>query len=80
VARLFAKSFPNPTLLAERFEPPLPRAMPPHSRWVGKFSGRGRIPAGRYIRVLFGRFTIDPPVRGLPDRFVVVTRASVQAR
>lgn len=80
VERLFATSLPNPTLFAADVQPALPRVLQAGTRWAGRFGGPGRIPAGRHLRVLFGRFTVDPPVRGLPDRFVVVTRGSVRAR
>lgn len=68
----------NPTLFAETTEPPIPRVLRSGARWSGRLTGRGRIPADRYVRVTAGRFTIDPPVDGLPDRFTIVSRNSVR--
>ena len=44
------------TLVANRFEPALPRVLEPGRRWQGRFSGTRRLPAGRPARVSFGLF------------------------
>jgi hypothetical protein len=52
-------------LIADRFRPPLPRLVPPGEGWRGTFSGPGRLPRGRDVRVVLGRFSIKghaPPV------------------
>jgi hypothetical protein len=60
--------------LAERVDPPLPHALQAGERWRGSFSGRGRFPRGRYVRIEFGRFTFPGTVpRGHVARFFCVT-------
>lgn len=52
-------------LVADAFRPPLPRLIPPHGGWNGTFSGPGRLPRGREVRVVLGRFSLRghaPPV------------------
>jgi hypothetical protein len=52
-------------LIADRFRPPLPRLVEPGQGWRGTFSGPGRLPRGRDVRVVLGRFSIKhraPPV------------------
>jgi hypothetical protein len=44
------------TLVANRFEPALPRVFEPGRRWTGRFSGTRRLPGGRSVRVSFGLF------------------------
>jgi hypothetical protein len=44
------------TLVANRFEPALPRVFEPGRRWKGRFSGTRRLPVGRTARVSFGVF------------------------
>ena len=44
------------TLVANRFEPALPRVFEPGRRWKGRFSGTRRLPADRLARVSFGLF------------------------
>jgi hypothetical protein len=46
----------KPRTIAERFDPPLPRRLPPGRGWSGEFSGRASLPAGVPIRVVLGRF------------------------
>ncbi len=60
--------------VAERVVPPLPRALAAGERWSGWFGARGRLPAGLWVRVVFGRFAFPgdvPP--GLIARFSCVT-------
>ena len=45
-------------LVADRFRPPLPRLVLPGEGWRGTFSGPGRVPRGREVRVVLGRFSI----------------------
>jgi hypothetical protein len=74
VERRVAQRAMHNNALAERVEPPLPHALEPGERWRGSFSGPGRLPAGRYVRIEFGRFTFPgtvPP--GYPARFFCVT-------
>jgi hypothetical protein len=52
-------------LVADRFRPPLPRLVAPGESWRGAFSGPGRLPSGRDVRVVLGRFSLRghaPPV------------------
>jgi hypothetical protein len=73
-----ARALKTPPLLADHFEPPLPRLFTPGRRWAGVFSGQGRIPRGRWVRFAFGRFqTNDPPV-GLPDGLIAFTEKAVR--
>jgi hypothetical protein len=44
------------TLVANRFEPALPRVFEPGRRWTGRFSGTRRLPQGQPVRVSFGLF------------------------
>jgi hypothetical protein len=46
----------KPRTIAERFDPPLPRRLPPGRGWSGEFSGRASLPVGIPIRVVLGRF------------------------
>jgi hypothetical protein len=52
-------------LVADSFRPPLPRLVQPGAGWRGTFSGPGRLPRGRHVRVVLGRFSLKghaPPV------------------
>ncbi len=52
-------------LVADRFRPPLPRPVPSGEGWWGTFSGPGRLPRRRHVRVMLGRFSLRghaPPV------------------
>ena len=53
-------------LVADRFRPTLPRLLRPGEGWQGTFSGPGRLPRGRDVRVVLGRFSIkgEPPPAG----------------
>lgn len=46
----------NATLVANLFEPALPRVFEPRRRWTGRFSGTRRLPRGQRVRVSFGLF------------------------
>lgn len=60
--------------VADAFEPALPRVLREGEAWAGSFSGPGRLPAGKYVRVLFGRFTLSGDLpSGLIRRFSCVT-------
>jgi len=64
-------------LVADRFRPQLPRLLAPGAGWSGTFSGPGRLPRGRFIRVVVGRFVIrGTPPRGLYREFLCVSRPS----
>lgn len=68
----------TPSLPAETFDPPLPRAFGPGRSWSGRFGGRGVVPAGNYVSFAFGRFLSDAPPRELPPRFVALTSRPVR--
>ena len=72
-ARVGARSI-HVQLVADRFEPRLPRRLAPGSGWSGTFSGPGRLPRGRFVRVVVGRFALlghAPP--GLYREFICVS-------
>ena len=63
----------KPRTIAERFNPPLPRRLPPGRGWSGEFTGRASLPAGVPIRVVLGRFVPSDDFRGflcISDRVV----------
>jgi hypothetical protein len=51
-----------PQRFATRFLPPLRRRLAPGDSWEGVFSGPGRLPRARDLRVVFGTFFAIPPV------------------
>jgi hypothetical protein len=56
----------GPGRFASRFTPALPASLPPGASWSGTFSGPGRLPAGKYVRIELGSFgasgTLRPPI------------------
>lgn len=70
----------TPTLLADTFEPALPRVFPPGESWSGRFAGPGAVPAGSYVAFAFGRFLTDAPPPGLPPRLLALTSRPVRVR
>ncbi len=71
----------TPPLLATMFVPPLPRVFQPGMRWVGRFSGQGAIPSGRFVRVAFGRLsTSGTPPAGFFRGMVFVSNRAVRVR
>jgi SAM-dependent methyltransferase len=81
VSRRAAAQALHPPLVAARFIPPLPRTLRPGQRWEGSFTGRGRIPSGRFVRVVVGRFTITGrPPRGLYRGFLCVSDRARRVR
>ena len=68
-------------LVADRFEPAMPRRLDPGDGWSGAFSGPGRLPRGRIVRVVTGRFaTLARPPRGLFAQFVCVSERGRRVR
>jgi hypothetical protein len=68
-------------LVADRFRPELPRQLAPGRGWSGTFSGPGRLPRGRVVRVVTGRFAIlGRPPRGLYSEFVCVSERARRIR
>ena len=68
----------TPSLLADRFDPPLPRILRPNGSWSGRYSGRGSIAARSYVAFAFGRFLTDRPPPGFPRRLIVVTSHAIR--
>jgi hypothetical protein len=69
----------TPSLIATRFDPPIPRLLRPRARWSGTFSGPGRPSTGSFVRIAFGRFeTTQTPPGGLPSDVLAVTTTAVQ--
>ena len=68
----------TPSLLADRFDPPLPRILRPTGSWSGRYSGRGSIASGSYVAFAFGRFLTDRPPPGFPRRLIVVTSHAIR--
>lgn len=77
-AVLEAHSRTTPSLVAETFDPPLPRTFAPGASWAGRFGGRGAVPAGSYVSFAFGRFLTDAAPPGLPARLVALTSRPVR--
>jgi hypothetical protein len=74
VERRVAQRAMHDNALAERVVPPFGHVLEAGERWRGSFSGPGRFPAGRYVRIEFGRFIFPgtvPP--GLDAHFYCVT-------
>jgi hypothetical protein len=68
-------------LVADRFDPALPRRLTAGGRWTGTFSGPGRLPRGRVIRVVTGRFVIvGSAPRGLYREFLCVSEHGRRVR
>ena len=68
----------TPTLVAETFDPALPRAFSPGESWSGRFGGRGTVSARSYVAFAFGRFLTDTPPPGLPPRLLALTSRTVR--
>jgi hypothetical protein len=60
-------------VFASRLAPRPPSLLRPGTTWRGSFSGGGRLGAGVYVRVVFGRFTPVERIPGLPWRFRYIT-------
>ena len=59
---------------ARTFTPPLPRSLGPGERWQGTIAARGSLPAGAFVRVVFGAFVADgDPPEGLEEQVVWIT-------
>jgi hypothetical protein len=61
-------------LLADRFAPPLSGELRHGARWHGTYSGRGRLPLGTPLRLVFGRFRHAGPD---PRGFLCVSKHQV---
>jgi hypothetical protein len=60
-------------MYATQVSPPLPRSLAPGAGWSGRFSGTRPLVGGTYVRVLLGRFSHVPAVRGFPPTWSWVT-------
>jgi hypothetical protein len=59
---------------ARSFVPSVPASLAPGERWRGTISARGRLAAGRWVRVVFGPLIADGDApRGMPTHFVWIT-------
>lgn len=75
VARRAVRRSIHVQLVADRFTPALPRQLAARSGWTGTFSGPGRLPRGRIVRVVAGRFAmLGRPPPGVFREFVCVSR------
>ena len=73
ISRAASGAGAKPRTIAERFNPPLPRRVPPGRGWSGELSGRASLPAGVPIRVVLGRFVPSDDFHGflcISDRVV----------
>ena len=61
--------------LPERVVPPIAGVLQPGDRWAGSFSAPGRLPRGKYVRVVFGRFVVPggKVPSGIAARFFCTT-------
>jgi hypothetical protein len=71
-SRLEASARTTPPLIANAFEPPLPRTLAPGATWSGSFAGNGRVPSGSYVSVAFGRFSSYSQPPGLPRGLLAI--------
>lgn len=63
-----------PIRAARTFVPPLPEVLEPGGRWQGTISARGSLPAGAWVRLVFGAFeAIGEPPEGLEEQVVWIT-------
>ena len=59
---------------ATRFVPSLPGVLEPGARWQGTISAPGPLPAGAWVRVVFGAFVaMGEPPPGVEERIVWIT-------
>jgi hypothetical protein len=65
----------------DRFDPPVPSRLVPGRRWRTTIAARGRLAAGRYLRVVFGPLVArtEPP-EGMARRFVWITDHAYRLR
>jgi hypothetical protein len=70
-----------PTREAEAIEPEPPAVLAPGARWQARLSARGALPAGSWVRVVFGplRAEEEPP-EGLDPTVVWITDSSYRLR
>lgn len=66
---------------AETFRPTLSTQLPVGASWSGRMSSRGALPAGSFVRIVFGPFkaTSDPP-EGMEKDVVWITDHAVKLR
>lgn len=79
-SHLEASGRTTPPLVADAFDPPLPRSLASGASWSGSFSGTGRVPAGSFLSVVFGRFSSDSPPRRFPAGLLAVTSVPIRVR
>lgn len=66
---------------AQSFVPPLPARLAAGGRWRGTASARGRLAAGRYLRVVFGPLVaVGEPPGEMPSRFSWITDHAYRLR
>ena len=67
-----------PPRRAETIEPPPPARLPPGTRWAATLSGRGALPAGSFVRVVFGTLVAvgEPPGELLPTVVWITDRST----
>lgn len=59
---------------ARSFTPALPPLLRPGASWSGRIGAPGSLPAGRYVRVVFGALdAVGEPPEGLPATVVWIT-------
>jgi hypothetical protein len=65
----------------DRFDPPVPPRLVPGRRWRTTIAARGRLAAGRYLRVVFGPLVAraEPP-EGMAGQFVWITDHAYRLR
>ncbi len=66
---------------ADRFAPPLVTFLPAGESWKGRISARGALPAGTFVRIVFGPFiaVADPP-KGMDERVIWITDEALELR
>jgi hypothetical protein len=79
-SRLEASGRTTPPLVANAFDPPLPRSLAPGASWSGSFAGTGQVPAGSFLSVAFGRFSSASPPRRFPAGLLAVTSVPIRVR
>ncbi|MSO57434.1 MAG: hypothetical protein EXQ77_00140 [Thermoleophilia bacterium] len=64
---------------ARTFEPAPPATLPPGGRWAGVLQAPGALPAGLYVRFVFGPLTAEgAPPTGVPETVVWITDHAIQ--
>ena len=70
-----------PPRRADTIEPPPPARLPTGTRWAATLSGRGALPAGSFVRVVFGTLVaVGKPPGDLLPTVVWITDRSTRLR